>query len=95
MLRFVLRYLTLAIVLFAAYLIGRAAEPAELQLAHQRAEIAQIERHEAVQTALVPVDVAYGAVWRLLPLAGCIFIGVWAGGLLWVDLVDKWAGRRE
>jgi hypothetical protein len=95
MLRLCLRYLTLAVVLCAAYLIGRAAEPAELQLAYQRAEIAQIERQTAVETALVPIDVAYGALWRLLPLAGCTFIGVWSAGLLWVDLVNTWAGRRE
>jgi hypothetical protein len=93
--RSVLWTCTIAVLLCAAYLIGRVNPPNELQQAHTHAEIASIERQTAIQAALAPIDVAYGSLWRLVPLAAVVALLVWACGLLWVDLVNTWAGRRE
>jgi hypothetical protein len=90
-----MRYVTIAVLLCAAYLIGRVTPPDELQQAYTHAEITSIERHTAIQAALAPIDVAYGSLWRLVPLAAVVSIAVWACGLLWIDLVNSWAARRQ
>jgi hypothetical protein len=90
-----MRYVTIAVLIAAAYLLGRVTPPNELQQAYTQAEIASIAHHAAVEAALVPIDVAYGSLWRLVPLAVVVSIAVWACGLLWVDLVNSWAAQRR
>jgi hypothetical protein len=87
--------LTLAVIIAAAYLLGRVTPPNELQQAYTQAEIAQIEHYTAVEAALVPIDVAYGSLWRLLPLFGFTAGFLYLAGILYVDLVDRWATRRD
>jgi hypothetical protein len=90
-----MRYVTIAVLLCAAYLIGRVTPPDELQQAYTHAEITSIERHTAIQAALTPIDVAYGSLWKLVPLAAAVAVLVWSAGLLWIDLVNSWAAQRR
>jgi hypothetical protein len=90
-----MRYVTFAVLLCAAYLLGRITPPNELQQAHTSAAIASIERQTAIDAAVAPFDVVARALLRLVPLACLGVVGIWAAGLLWIDLVNTRAARRE
>jgi hypothetical protein len=86
---------TIAVLLGSAYLLGRITPPNELQQAHTSAAIASIERQTAIDAAVAPFDVVAGSLLRLVPLVCVALLLVWAAGLLWIDLVNTRAARRE
>lgn len=85
-----MRYvIVLAAVALSAYLLGRTAEPSPLDYARERAAIAHYEHQAALTTALAPVDLALGVIWRLLPLAVVVGLLVYWGALLWLAYVRR------
>jgi hypothetical protein len=87
--------ITAAVLLGAAYLLGRVTPPSELQQAHTSAAIASIERQTAIDAAVAPFDVVTSSLLRLVPLVCIVMVLAWAAGLLWLDLDNAAAARRE
>lgn len=59
-----------ALVLLASVVTGFLGqhEPSSLDYARENAEIAALERQQALSDTLNPLDIALAAIWRLLPL---------------------------
>lgn len=82
---------TIAVLISAAYLLGRTTPPSELQQARTQAAITNIERQTAIDAAVTPFEVVASSLLRLMPVAAASIVLLWLGGLLWIDL----AARRE